>query len=300
MLWLFAARAVAGCTETITVADNPVSFDRTLRAGETICINSSRAYLSVVLNEWTGMDVYTHVYRRTSTESHGPYTDSGPFSGFDFGGYTGSIDIHVQTSGKLSLGAVAFDPKTHLRVISNHPKDWLRLDSGGSDYIEITRKQMIQYFNAAVGEKVYEVDMDTLPTDYLEFTGMETSERHTGKREFRRTIASSVSELVSWRCNSTTGLSDHVIMRIETKGLKRKKYVRMVSNGNKYYEIRWFKYETLTAGDIAGIVIGSIALLVIIVAGIVTTFYCVRKRRCKRRRATLKTVDISQETDDTE
>ena len=79
------------------------------------------------------------------------------------------------------------------------------------------------------------------------------------------------------------GLSDHVIMNIVTKGLKRKKYVRLVSNGNKYYEIRWFKYETMTAGDIAGIVIGSILLLAVIVVAVAVVSYCLRRRRCRKR-----------------
>ena len=123
----------------------------------------------------------------------------------------------------------------------------------------------------ARSEKVYDLDIDTLSTDFLEFTGDKTDERYSGQRKFTRTIDSTVSELVTWRCNSTNGLSDHVIMNIVTKGLKRKKYVRLVSNGNKYYEIRWFKYETMTAGDIAGIVIGSILLLAVIVVAAAET-----------------------------
>ena len=301
MLLLLLIRRTSGeCTQSINIDLYPVNIQRSFQAGETLCINSSRSYLSVVLNEWTSATVYTHVYKRTSKESYGPYTDAGPYSGFDFGSYTGSLDIHIMKATTLSIGAVAFDPKTHLRVISNHPKDWLRLDSGGSDYIEITKKQIIQYFNAAVGEKVYDLDIDTLSTDFLEFTGNETDERYSGQRKFTRTIDSTVSELVTWRCNSTNGLSDHVIMNIVTKGLKRKKYVRLVSNGNKYYEIRWFKYETLTAGDIAGIVIGSILLLAVIVVAVVVVSYCLKKRRRRQRRDRSSIAEMSQETEETD
>lgn len=151
----------------------------------------------------------------------------------------------------------------------------------------------------ARGEKVYDLDIDTLSTDFLEFTGNETDERYSGQRKFTRTIDSTVSELVTWRCNSTNGLSDHVIMNIVTKGLKRKKYVRLVSNGNKYYEIRWFKYETMTAGDIAGIVIGSILLLAVIVVAVAVVSYCLRRRR-RRRRDRSSIAEMSQETEETD
>ena len=73
----------------------------------------------------------------------------------------------------------------------------------------------------------------------------------------------------------------------------------MVSNGNKYYEIRWFKYETMTAGDIAGIVIGSILLLAVIVVAVAVVSYCLRRRR-RRRRDRSSIAEMSQETEETD
>ena len=68
----------------------------------------------------------------------------------------------------------------------------------------------------------------------------------------------------------------------------------LVSNGNKYYEVRWFKYETMTAGDIAGIVLGSILLLAVIVVAVVVVSYCLRRRN----RSSI--AEMSQETEETD
>ena len=139
-----------------------------------------------------------------------------------------------------------------------HAGELLAHSAGDVAAVDVVR------LGGARSEKVYDLDIDTLSTDFLEFTGDKTDERYSGQR-----------------------------------GLKRKKYVRLVSNGNKYYEIRWFKYETMTAGDIAGIVIGSILLLAVIVVAVAVVSYCLRRRR-RRRRDRSSIAEMSQETEETD
>ena len=271
------------CTETIDMRDGPFVYEKVVPAGSTVCINSSDPFLALILNKWARATVYTHVYRTSRTITYGPYFENGGVGGFDFGNSPASVDITVFSTETLSFGAANFDSGVQMRILSNHPDEILSF-ADGHESIEIKADQEIQYFNAAPGERRYEVQLDVQPSDHLSFTGRDTSVSYTGQTEFTRSTTSETAEVVMWKTNSSVGqLSQRVDMSVKTPKFKPKRYARIVSNGNGYNVVPVFDLCQLSAGEITGIALGATLGGVLLITGATCAVTCICRAVRKRQ-----------------
>ena len=255
------------------MADGPFVYEQSVEAGSTICINSTDPFLALIMNTWDSASVYTHEYTSKRIITHGPYSAGGEVGGFAFGNTQSSADIFVSARTTISFGVTNLDPTSNLRILSNHPDEFFSLTADPRESIAIQSNQKIQYFNSAPGVRVYAIDMDAVPSDHLLFTGRGTSVSYTGCTSFTRSTSTDTVELVTWQANSSDEfVSQRVDLSIQIPEFQPERYARIVTSGTRYSEIPVFDRSRLTAGQIAGIALGStvggVILVVLIVCGI--------------------------------
>jgi hypothetical protein len=279
-LVLLSILTTSQCTTNLSIAETPLIFHRTVSSSETICVNSSLPYFAVVLNKWSDCIVYTHRFLRDQTISDGPY-EFHEYSGFDFGSTPeSSFDVTPTKDAVMSFGVVTSNPRHHTRVISNRPADSLILASDSPDGLDFTHGQYVQYFNGAHGSRVYHVDMDTDPDDMLSFWH-DTAVNFSGVRRSSRQVAEGMVELVTWTSHEENP-SHHVKIDIKAPEFKTQAYVRLVTNGNKYCPIPWFKLSEVPVGMIVGI---AVAFAVLLGVALFLVFLFRRKKRQQHEKA---------------
>lgn len=297
--WLLACSVLAHCNITLCTDMGSVLYNAVVDAGTTICLNTTNPYLGVVFNYWDECIVYGHQFHRSGNKTHGPYTSVGNVGGLDFGGCSrSSVDIYVKEETQLSFSATNFDPKTHLRILSNHPDDQFVFGrEKASDEFSITTNQRMQYFNGAPGKRQYDIEMNVGTDDTLQFCkrGSTTCDIFSGEKKLSRTVPENANpEILTWRCNTSNHNPESDYIKILIKSdFDTKYYSRLVTNTNQFTEIPVLPLSCLSAQEIVIIVILSV-LVILCTIGAVILYFSVRKRNGKR----LNNNKARRETDD--
>jgi hypothetical protein len=269
LISLFPRALAALCTRTFNVSETPQIYAGRVGAGDVVCVNSTLPYLAVVLNRWESCVVHTHRYARDAATSDGPYTAASAYAGFDFGSApAAAVDIAARAGTELSFGAVAFHARAHVRVISNHPADRLELSARAADALLVAHNQRVQYFNAAPGARRYDVAMAAARGDSVTFAhSAAESASFTGRQAFTRSAPGGAPEVVTWQSDSED-LSEFLEIDALSPEFATDRYVRLVTNGNRYTPIAWFELAVFPLW-IVGVVAGAFAALLAVVGVLV-------------------------------
>lgn len=286
---LLQCSVLAECNITLSTSMGPILYNSAVSADTTICLNTTSSYLGVIFNHWDGTIVYAHRFKPLCNKTYGPYTSNGRVGGLDFGrSLRSSVDIYVKQDTILSFSAVNFDPKAHLRILSNHPDDLFSFgNSQSSDKFYITSKPMMQYFNGAPGHRRYHVDMNVGTGDNLQFCKDSSNcKNFSGKMKFSRTdVDNTHPEIITWSCQNSDHdmASDYMSMEIKSD-FDTKVYSRLVTNTNHFTEIPVLELPGIHKIDIAILICLSV-LVIASIFGLPALYFQIRKRNGKRLRS---------------
>ncbi|OHT04267.1 hypothetical protein TRFO_28247 [Tritrichomonas foetus] len=263
------------CTESIDMTYSPLIFSKKFDSSQILCINSSHPYLTAVFNQWNGAQITTYRTANGSTIKDGPYSYNMQFDGFDFGSTIGSIEIEMKKKTELSIGLIVFNKSSDIRIVSNHQKDEILFDSNKTESLDLGKNQYTQYFNASPGHREFYIDMDTEPKDCLTILNGNISTQYCGQINTEKRIENSLPVIFELQTDNDTD-SNYVRFTVVSE-FKGKRYIRHITNGQRYQALIWFKYDHLSVGAIIGIVIACVVVVILI--GIVISFVFFSKKR---------------------
>lgn len=252
---------------------------QSLKKRESICLNATIGFLAVTLNIWDDTKVYTTRSFKGKVTEDGPYSTSDDIGGFDFGKSIGTVIIRARKSTDVSVGAFAFSKNLTFRIFSNHPDDEISFTKTDTETLPITPNQCVEYFNGSPGQQNYEVKLQyTTNNGDLYFCGQENTHMPIDNSDtVTRMVEFENPEVVEWITHDRID-SDYFYIKVKVSNYKPDKFIRFVTNGDRYTTVPSSELQILSTDQIIGLAVGCILVLVVLIVIVVFSVKCVKRR----------------------
>lgn len=288
-MYLFALLSnINICKYNYVIDDTPIIENKDFKQNDIICINSSRKYLTVILNTWD--DFSATAYHTPSgnpsteeMEKSGPYTSQTSIAGFDFGETHGYVEITCNKDAPLSFSTISFSNTSLARFVSTKQKDQFILKHSGTETILIKNNQHIEYFNGAPATQHYSGTISTDIDDLLQILNnysSNSSNSYSGIQSFTYTASISQPIVIKWTTDKDE-ISGFVKIKITMDDYNPQRYVHFITNDKVFITIPYYEKSKLSTAVIAIIIISCVIALIGIVS-VVIVFLLKRKKKLEQ------------------